>query len=625
MRGIGFTFSRLPAARALLAGAALLASASAQRAFAQNPDESAMAIPRITPRLGASVPLPQPLPPAEAVKLRRIFALQKSGEIAAAARETEALDLSVEVRGVKVGDAMLGHVLADRYLGRFTKPGADQLAAWLSNYSDLPYASAIRNLLVTRLPKGAKAPPDVPQLTLAIEGGADAPVPEESEPAGVSIRRNADLDRSVHEAARAGKRGAVARLIARTSGLSPTYEAQLRGEAGQILFTLNRDQEAYDTAAPGTGLCHGREGCQGAALAGYAAGLAAWRMGHPDLARPMFESAWRAQLTTSALKAGAAFWAARAHLRINDPASYVPWMTRAAAEQRTFYGFLARRTLGLGFGFGPGGREDRELLGIADVEAIGSRPAGLRAFALLQIGQDARAESELRLLWPDAQNNPSLGRAIMLVAQNAGLTELAAQLADLVQTSDGRPRDAMRFPIPHLRPSGGFTIDPAMVYGLARTESNFDANLVSSAGARGLMQIMPDTANFIVGSSTGATRGSLDDPEYNLNLGQRYVDYLARQDSVNGSLIRVLASYNCGPNRYAQWSANIQDQDDPLLFIEAIPIDETRAFVPRVLTYTWIYATRLRLPMSSLDELAAGAWPRYYAHSAVQGPLGRLH
>lgn len=61
----------------------------------------------------------------------------------------------------------------------------------------------------------------------------------------------------------------------------------------------------------------------------------------------------------------------------------------------------------------------------------------------------------------------------------------------------------------------------------------------------------------------------------------------------------------------SRWSATIRDHGDPLLFIEAIPIDETRAFVPRVLAHTWLYAARLRLPAPSLDDLAAGSWPRY--------------
>jgi hypothetical protein len=69
----------------------------------------------------------------------------------------------------------------------------------------------------------------------------------------------------------------------------------------------------------------------------------------------------------------------------------------------------------------------------------------------------------------------------------------------------------------------------------------------------------------------------------------------------------------------------VRDGGDPLLFIEAIPPDETRAFVPRVLAYTWIYAARLHLPTPGLDELAAGGWPRYHRAEAVREPPARLH
>ena len=257
---------------------------------------------------------------------------------------------------------------------------------------------------------------------------------------------------------------------------------------------------------------------------------------------------------------------------------------------------------------------------------MAATPEGLRAFALLQVGQMPRAEAELRQLWPAATSRPELGRAIMLVAQRAGLLQLAAQLADLVQANDGRPRDNTRFPIPRLRPDGGFRVDPAMVYGIARTESNFDTALVSSAGATGLMQIMPDTASFLVGRrEDGQLRGTLRDPGFNLDLGQRYVAYLAQHELVAGDLLRLLASYNCGPGNFGHWGANVQHQGDPLLFIEAIPIDETRAFVPRVLTYTWIYAARMNLPTPSLDELAAGVWPHYYPQANLQEPPARLH
>jgi soluble lytic murein transglycosylase len=206
------------------------------------------------------------------------------------------------------------------------------------------------------------------------------------------------------------------------------------------------------------------------------------------------------------------------------------------------------------------------------------------------------------------------------------LTDLAAQFAamvetktGLVETKNGPPREASRIAVPRLRPAGGFRIDPALVYGLIRLESNFDAAAVSPAGARGLMQIMPLTARYITGNpALGGTL--LHNPSLNLDVGQRYVAYLARQDAIEGDLIRVLASYNAGPGSFARWSASMRDGGDPLLFIEAIPNDETRAFVQQVLTYTWLYADRLRLPAPSLDELAAGEFPRF-TPLAAQGKL----
>jgi hypothetical protein len=84
-------------------------------------------------------------------------------------------------------------------------------------------------------------------------------------------------------------------------------------------------------------------------------------------------------------------------------------------------------------------------------------------------------------------------------------------------------------------------------------------------------------------------------------------------------------------------AGGIPGSDDPLLFIESIPNDETRGFVPRALTYTWIYAARLHLPAPSLDQLAAGAWPSFtpqgsrtpavsvMPQAARREPVARLH
>ena len=643
MRGVGQALSRLPAATAFLAGAAamLAGSGSGEVAFAQarrtdrdarTSDELAFAVPRLSlpsrlspdsPGHGGEVALPQPLPPSEAARIRRILSLQAHGAIAAADRETQQLDVTS-----LLGQAMLGYIMADRYLGRFTHPGVAELSAWLTRWPDLPDASAIHALLIARLPHNLKSPAAPLSVALPALLPVSPRVPPVPEETGASIRavaRSPELDRSVSDAARRHGAASVLHLLAHTSGLTATYASLLAADAGRILFTLNRDAEAYDVAAHGARLCgrepHPRPPCETASLAGYVAGLAAWRMGQIDLAREMFDAAWHAPVTTPSLRASAAFWAARSRMAGSNPATAELWLKRAAAERDTFYGLIARRSLGAAAG-GIGGDDGyaRETLGQADIDAVAATAQGLRAFAMLQLGKPAPAEAELRRLWPEMHGTPSLARAIMLIADAADLPELAAQLADLLQSEDGRARDETRFRIPHLSPDGGFRIDPAMVYALARTESNFDPSMVSDAGATGMMQIMPDTANFIVGgehrpggSLAGSTlRAMLNDPATNLALGQRYVSYLSGSDAVDGDLIRLLASYNSGPGFFGHWGATIQGMGDPLLFIEAIPIDETRAFVPRVLTYTWIYARRLRLPTPSLDELAAGEWPRYH-------------
>jgi peptidoglycan lytic transglycosylase len=581
MRRIGRTLSRLPVARALIAGAAILAGAAAHAESADsggapaNTDETAMAIPRVAlPGRNPGVALPHPLDPSDAVRIRRIFAWQEHGDIQAATRAA-----------AEIEDPLLaGHILADRYLGRFRRATPDELASWLERYSDLPDAPAIHALLIRRLPKGTPAPPP-PGLAALPHVVPDGPAASPAAPPD-------------DEASGSGRSRAAA--------------------AARTLFTGNRDSEALRNAMA---VLHKARPDQPIGEVGLVAGLAAWRIGRIDLAQTCFEAA--AGVSGPArVRAAAALWTARAHLRLRDEAGYVGWLRRAAEERRTFYGLIARRTLGLDDGRMPGG----DLAIEADVEAIAATPRGRRAFALLQVGQPERAEAELRLLWPAMKDNPPLRRSMLLIAASVGLTEFAAQLAAMADAQDGQPRDELRFAVPRLHPAGGFRIDPALVYALTRLESNFDAAAVSPAGALGLMQIMPVTARYVMGAALDDPK--LHDPSLNLDVGQRYVAYLGRQDGIEGDLIRLLASYNAGPGSFLRWSGAVRDEDDPLLFIEAIPNDETRAFVQHVLTYTWIYAARLRLPAPSLDEIAAGEFPRFTplaAQGKLSGAAPRVH
>jgi soluble lytic murein transglycosylase len=596
MGGIGRTLAWLPAARIFLAGAALLAATAGAEAR-RHSDAKAIAAPRTPSRSNSGVALPRPLDPVDATRIRRILTAQRRGNMANAFRESEQLDTSTPL-----GRAMLGYILADRYLSRFYRARAAELSGWLAYYADEPDAPAIHALLVKRLPRGVAAPP-APVTPKAYPPPAINPLPQEGEPEPHVDARNSQLDHAVWEHAQAGRADSAVRLIEKTKGLGASYAAQLRAEVAQALFTQNRDQPALDLADTAVRDSHGEVG-----LAAFVAGLAAWRLGRPEAALTFFESAANATLASPSLHSAGSFWAARAHARTRDFAGYERWMTRAADAPGTFYGLLARRALGLRIGSASRPAVPREKLGEAEIKAVAVQPEGRAAFALLQIGQAGRAESELRRLVVHAHKDAGLRRAVRLVAQAGGLPDLAAEIADLTPPPGRNPREDAGAEAPDLQPRDGFRVDPALIYAIMRQESNFDPSAVSPAGARGLMQIMPPTASSMAGDQT-LDSASLHDPQINLELGQRYVLYLAQQDMVEGDLIRLLASYNAGPGRCAEW--DIHDTGDPLLFLEAIPIAETRTFVRRVLAYTWAYAMQLKLPSPSLDELAAGIFPRF--------------
>jgi len=552
--------------------------------------EVAFAVQRPTPP-GGGAGLPVVLLPSDAALYRRIFQLQDRGRIADAERETERL----------TDPLLLGHVLAHRLLGPHTRATVPELSAWLDRFANLPDAPRIHALLLSRLPRGA-ARPAAPQL--AELPAAEALDEEERFVLLPPQARNPILARAVADRIRAEEFDAAEAAIARTRGLDPAQAGLLRAQIARGLFLRNRDAEALAAATAALR----RDGAMVGDLSWYA-GLAAWRLGRYEVARRHFEATARAEVATAARRAAGAYWAARAALRLRDHRAYVPWLAEAARDQRSLYGLLARRTLGIPGGFA----WERDTLGEAEAQRLLAHDGSRRALALLQVGQRARAEAELMVMGEAAASDPALARALLVVASQAGMSEVAIRLAQFAESGDGRPRDYARFPIPRWAPSGGYRTDPPLLMALARLESNFEPRAISPAGARGIMQIMPVTAGYVTGqrSLAGRDRHRLHEPEFNLEVGQRYVEYLARLPAVEGDLISLIAAYNSGPGSFARWSPTVVHMGDPLLFLEAIPIHETRRHVQAVLALSWIYASRLGRPAPSLDALAAGRWPRY--------------
>ena len=604
MRGIGISFSRLFSPKAIIAGAAILAGtavpaihADAQEKAASGNslnDQRAYAVPRAVPESGNGVAFPQPLNPSDAAVVRQIFALQARGDIAAAAQATSRLSNRI----------LLGAILADRYTGPYDKPTAPELIQWLKLYGDQPQAKAVRAVLSLRLRgraggRSTAGPmPKLPALPYLAPPDPTQSADLDIRPADSGVARQPALEASVLGLSQAGRLDAAVAIIA-AARIDPLLGATLRAEVARTAFALGKNAYAARLARVAIQECHGALG-----LPAFVAGLAAWRAGDPA-ATHLFATAAAAPHASQDLAAAAAFWAARSALRGGQDMDYLSWMRRASMTGSGFYAVLAQRMLGQDEASPP---FTNETLGLADLEAVTADPRGERAFALLQVGQTHLAEEELRYLYPAIAHDAAMRRAVMLVAWQAGMATLASQIAALDPSRV--PGSAVVIPPLSLVTPPGPRVDPSLLYALVRVESNFDPDAVSAVGAQGLLQLMPSTAAFMNKSRGARRQGTLSDPRYNIEMGQRYINYLSEQSSIDGDLLRILASYNAGPTEAAGWSNAQVAVHDPLLYIEMIPNEQTRRFVFCVLRYSWAYAQQLDLPIPSLDALAQGQFPR---------------
>ena len=138
--------------------------------------------------------------------------------------------------------------------------------------------------------------------------------------------------------------------------------------------------------------------------------------------------------------------------------------------------------------------------------------------------------------------------------------------------------------------------EPALVLGVTRQESGFDPMVRSSADARGMMQLLPSTAQIVarkMGVDYSVSR--LHDPDYNMRLGSSYLGEVV--DRFSGSYVLGAAAYNAGPGRPPQWMAYCGDPRtsgaDPIDFVECIPFTETRTYVMRVMEGMQVYKAKL--------------------------------
>jgi len=560
--------------------------------------------------------LPKVLSNDDAALYREIFALQERGRWKQADRRI------AELRD----PLLLGHLLAQRYMHPTAyRSKYSELKKWLARYADHPHAKALYKLAIKRRPTNYTRP--------------RKPVSHRSKytQRSTAVTRNHLPSKRLSRSKRKRARQILwqVRRYANRTRLSAAERLLSTREANRLLTAAQIDDSLADVAAAWfyfgkadkayrvANAAAERSG-RYAPIAHWIAGLAAWRLNDLPSAAQHFEQLALSQNASDWNTTAGAYWAARTHLRLRQPEEMSRWLNLAAKSQLTFYGLLARRSLGMEtqFDFTP------HRLAPDDVEILLGTPESKRALALLQVGQNHRAERELLRLrnW----SVPEAVEALLSVAERAKLPALSFKLASRLVGSghakqSGRKLEAALFPIPPWRPDGGFQVDRALIYALMRQESAFNPRAKSGDGARGLMQLMPATAGYMARKRfRGSRRNQLFDPGLNLDLGQRYVSYLLSDRRVQGNLFRLTTAYNGGPGNLMRWQKRMKFDDDPLLFIESLPSRETRLFIERVLTNFWIYRARLGQPTPSLDATAAGDWPGYAALDGATQEVARF-
>src|SRR6185369_4369688 len=317
--------------------------------------------------------------------------------------------------------------------------------------------------------------------------------------------------------------GAEAQLISYAPSLSVEARAETATRVAFIYYVLGQDADARRVADTW------RVGSTGewASQAAWVSALASWRLADFNAASTSFQQV--AQLAQQReLRAGGYYWAARAEQAAGRPGSVERLLRSAATTDEateSFYGLVARETLGL----------QTRLTGdpfIGTDPPIDQLPNVQRAIELARIGEAGLAEDMLR--HQAKIGVPSEHHALIQLAKRLDLP--AAQLWLANNGQYGARSDATdRYPNPTWRPLNGWRVDPALAYGHIVQESAFRRGAVSHAGAVGLMQVLPVTAQ-LVSRNRGVpyTRGALTDPSYNLEYGQSFIEMMRTDPGTAG-------------------------------------------------------------------------------------------
>ena len=533
---------------------------------------------------------------------------------------------------------LMPHVQAELYTSPRYKVGYGELKGWLEAHGDYPQAVAMYRLALTKMPQpkrvckgkgkhktcetvGSRAsPPPVPLAIRKREAEqAAAERRREQEYAGLGAEQAAARRKLVGQSWRlrtGGKYEEALALLSQSGARATMGEARWQAELVWLAdvqlskqnWAIMRRAAEMAVRVPGPQRDDG----------GWWLGLAAYRQGDTAVAAKAWREVVRNEPITGATTARSAWWAARAFNEIGQQDEAREMLRAGSQDSTSFYGILCAQKIGKAVRY----NWDAPSVDPAQVKRLAEVKAARRALALAQVGEIALAQMDFRLANEDIPSTAT--ESLAALALQLHLPATALQMGKALAEARQVFASAL-YPMPdQWRPNGPATVERALLLAIMRQESAFHPRIGSHAGAQGLMQLMPKTAEFIVRVTGQGSfdRPSLYNPGNNMTLGQNYLAYL--QGQTNGNLIATVASYNGGLGNVRKWmNRPIARADDPMMFIESIPFDETRLYVQKVLANLWVYENRMGRETWSLASLASNRWPqRFVAEKPDERDIG---
>ena len=356
--------------------------------------------------------------------------------------------------------------------------------------------------------------------------------------------------------------------------------------------------------------------------------LALRKLADPVRAEPHFRG-FRAAADGPLSRAKADYWLGRMAEAKGAKGEATEHYRAAAKERDTFHGLLARQRLEPGrrpIAIRPPAEPDRQEI----ASFLAMKPAQAAVIAE-RAGLGPAVTRPLLVNLRTRVKSESWSAMSAHLAKRLGDTQMSLRLAKSA-IADGQDLIIYAYPV-HALPSFKPLSEPpetAMLLAIARQETEFNTKIVSGAGARGILQVMPVTARHVCRDykiSCDIPR-LLTDSSYNTMIAAAYIGDRMREFSSN--YVLTLAGYNAGPGRARQWIGKLGDprsaKVDAIDWIERIPFEETRGYVAKVLSNVQIYRARLGLeaPLRLAEDL--GLEPRRIREAEqapAHGPLRR--